>query len=272
MKSISVEGIPIAYIDEGQGPPVILAHCSSASHRIWRVLIDDLKNSYRILAPDLIGYGSSGRWPPDRAFETSADAQILVELARMAGEPAHFVGHSYGGAMAFEAVLQLGGQARAMTLIEPVVFPLLRSHGRFEEWRKVENLANAVNEAIRLGDSRRAAAAYMTFWLGRVKWWLMPRKMKENVIETVDKVAMEFEAAKHLAPPPPGVIEAITVPTRLIYGSRTRKPAIAVIEVLKKLLPNSQTETIPGAGHMSPITHRDRVNMLIRSHIEACMA
>jgi pimeloyl-ACP methyl ester carboxylesterase len=51
MRSIMVGGIPIAYAEEGDGPPAILVHCSSASHRMRRVLIDELKSSYRVTAP-----------------------------------------------------------------------------------------------------------------------------------------------------------------------------------------------------------------------------
>ena len=109
MKSIMIGDIPIAYVDEGEGPPVILVHCSSGSHRMWRALIDELKGSYRVIAPDLIGYGRSGRWPPERPFDTGMEAQILMLLASVADEPAHFVGHSYGGAISLEAVRLMRG-------------------------------------------------------------------------------------------------------------------------------------------------------------------
>ena len=92
MKSIMIGDIPIAYVDEGDGPPVILVHCSSASHRMWRALIDELKGRYRAIAPDLIGYERSCRWPADRPFDTGMEAQILMLLANVADEPAHFVG------------------------------------------------------------------------------------------------------------------------------------------------------------------------------------
>ena len=270
MNSFSIEGIPIAYLDEGRGPLVILAHCSSASHRIWRSLIDDLKSRYRVLAPDLIGYGDSGRWPPDRPFDARADAKILIELARLAGEPAHFVGHSYGGAMVLDALRSLSKPARAITLIEPVAFPLLRAAERMDEWRTVEQIADGVIEAMSRGDRQAAAKIYMGFWLGRIKWWLAPQKLKQNVLETVDKVALEFQIAKDLEPPPLDELRSLNPPALLIYGTRTRKPAKAVIEILDDLLPVSQVKAISGVGHMSPITHRDQVNAIVRAHIDEC--
>ncbi len=270
MKSIMVGDIPIAYVEEGEGPPVILAHCSSGSHRMWRELIDELKGSYRVIAPDLIGYGRSGHWPADRPFDMSVEARILILLASAAGEPAHFVGHSYGGAMALEAVRLLGGRARGMTLIEPVAFHLLRAAGRDAEWKTIEAVTEAVTAAMARGDRKAAASAYMGFWLGRLGWWLSPRKLKQNITETVDKVELEFRAVRWLAAPPADVYKALDVPTLLIHGSKTRQPALAVIEVLAALLPDARVAIVEGAGHLSPLTHRDAVNRLVLAHIADC--
>ena len=272
MKSIMIGDIPIAYVDEGDGPPVILVHCSSGSHRMWRALIDELKGSCRVIAPDLIGYGRSGRWPPDQPFDTGMEAQILMLLSSVADEPAHFVGHSYGGAIALEAVRLMRGRARGMTLIEPVAFHLLRAAGRDAEWQVIEGVINAVTKAMARGDRKAAAAAYMGFWLGRLQWWMSPRKLKENITETVDKVALEFFAVKWLAAPPMDVYTALDVPTLLIHGGKTRRPAVAVIEVLAGLLPDARIAAVEGAGHMSPLTHRDAVNRLVLAHIEECAA
>ncbi|MGF1622262.1 MAG: alpha/beta fold hydrolase [Rhodomicrobiaceae bacterium] len=96
MKRMMSSGVEIAYIDEGEGAPIILSHCSSASHSMWRALIDELTPRRRVLAPDFIGYGQSGAWHCQRTFSLRDDAQILLDLAEIAGEPVHLVGHSYG--------------------------------------------------------------------------------------------------------------------------------------------------------------------------------
>jgi lipase len=267
MQQLVIAGVPIAYLDEGQGPPVVLAHCSSASHRMWSALIREFAPSHRVLAPDLIGYGQSGRWPPERPYQPDADVRLLMALAQKAGTPVHFVGHSYGAATALEAARMLGGGVRGMTLIEPVSFHLLKAGGYEAELRSVERAAARVKAAMAAGDRQRAAAAFMGFWIGRLRWWLAPKKLKGPVTETVDKVALEFAAiegqtAVSLAP-----YQAITAPTLLIYGSATRKPARAVARLLERSLPHARITAIRGAGHMSPFTHRDRINALIMDHI-----
>jgi pimeloyl-ACP methyl ester carboxylesterase len=157
-----------------------------------------------------------------------------------------------------------------MTLIEPVTFHLLRQAGMDAEWRNIEELIKAVTEAMARGDRKAAAAAYMGFWLGRLQWWLSPRKLKENVIETVDKVALEFLAVQWPAAPPNCVYATLDVPTLLVHGSKTRQAALAVAQLLEELLPDARIAAVEGAGHMSPLTHRNAVNRLVLAHIEQC--
>lgn len=264
--SFEIYGVPIVYADEGAGPPVILAHCSSASHRMWSALIRALTPTNRVLAPDLIGYGRSGRWPEGRPYEADADVRLLVELARLAGEPVHFVGHSYGAAMALEAA-RLLGDVRGLTLIEPVSFHLLKAGGFEAERQTVKAVSDRCNRAVALGDRQGAAAAYMGFWLGRLRWWLAPAKLKGPVMETVDKVAMEFAAIEEQETNRLEAYEAIGAPTLLLYGAKTRAPAKAVVRILEAALPHVRSVEIARAGHMSPITHREQVNALAVDHI-----
>ena len=271
MKYLETGRIRAAYIDEGSGPPVILAHCSSASHRMWRTLIDRLKPRHRVLAPDLIGYGATERWPEGEPFDFNADAQILIELARLAEEPVHFAGHSYGAAMILQASRALDLRPRGMTLIEPVAFPVLPGAGRMAEWEKVRALAESIEQAMVRNDRRKAAALYMGFWIGPLRWWLAPAKVKERVLETVDKVALEFGAVRTAPQPDFEEARRLRVPALLAYGTKTRKEAIAVIETLAGLLPEARIETVRGAGHMSPLTHPEQVNAMIEEHIAECL-
>ena len=72
MKQLKVDGVEIAYLDERKGPCVLLGHCSSASHKEWLPLIEELKGDWHVLAPDFIGYGRSDPWPIDKPFSIEA--------------------------------------------------------------------------------------------------------------------------------------------------------------------------------------------------------
>jgi pimeloyl-ACP methyl ester carboxylesterase len=114
VKQLTAGGVEIAYLDEGKGPAVILAHCSSASHKEWLPLIETLKSDWRVLAPDFIGYGQSAPWPTDRPSSIDADESVLLAVAKKAKGKLHLVGHSYGAALLLEAARSLGPRVRSL--------------------------------------------------------------------------------------------------------------------------------------------------------------
>ena len=103
MKQLTVGDVEIAYLDEGKGPAVILGHCSSASHKEWLPLIETLKSSWRVLAPDLIGYGQSSPWPAESRSSSTPTSMCFSLSPKKVKGPLHLVGHSYGAALALEA-------------------------------------------------------------------------------------------------------------------------------------------------------------------------
>jgi pimeloyl-ACP methyl ester carboxylesterase len=267
LKQMTVGGVEIVYLDQGEGPLVIIAHCSSASHREWLPLIEELTPEWRVLAPDFIGYGQSETWPRDKVFTGQADLAVLLELAKTAEKPMHLVGHSYGAALALEAARELGPKVQSLTLVEPVSFNLLRVEHR-PEWSEVEQLGRAVLSAVSSGNDREAAAAFMRYWLGRMRWWLSPEKFKAAITATIRKVALEFmiiiEAGARLSD-----YASVTVPTLLIVGGKTRTPARAVVDMLAATLPNATVTVLKAAGHMSPFTHPSEVSRLVAGHLAA---
>ena len=58
-KFIKIHTKDIAYIDDGKGDPIVFIHGNPTSSYLWRNVISNLKDSYRCIAPDLIGMGDS---------------------------------------------------------------------------------------------------------------------------------------------------------------------------------------------------------------------
>jgi pimeloyl-ACP methyl ester carboxylesterase len=197
-----------------------------------------------------------------RPCAINADVAVLLALAKKTKAPLHLVGHSYGAALALEAARTLGRRVKCLVLVEPVSYHLLRQEGR-PEWAELEALGRAVLGPVANGDDRAAAKAFMTYWLGRVRWWLSPERFKTAIAATIPKVALEFGIAID-APTRLADYAAITAPTLLIAGGKTRAPTRAVADdLLAANLPNAEVEILKGAGHMSPFTHPAELNRLI---------
>jgi pimeloyl-ACP methyl ester carboxylesterase len=267
LETIVVDGRTFAYKDVGRGPTVILAHCSGASHRVWAPLIAELSTRYRVMAPDLLGYGRSEPWPVNARLHPWSDLGVIQRLAELADEPVHLVGHSYGGTVALEAGRALGTRAKSMTLIEPVAFHLLRLTGRLSEWEEITNVGRRVSNGLRLRRDRVAAGVYVKYWVGRLRWLSMSSEARRDVVSTVGKVGAEFEAINELRRTT-GDYRSITSPTRLIVGQRSPKPARAIVDELLEILPGADLRVLPRAGHMSVLTHTKETAALIAEHID----
>jgi pimeloyl-ACP methyl ester carboxylesterase len=117
-------------------------------------------------------------------------------------------------ALALEAARQLGSRVKSLVLVEPVSFHLLQQEDR-PEWAEIEQLGKAVLGAVAKGDDRTAAAAFMSYWLGRWRWRLSPERFKAAIAATIPKVALEF-----------GII--IDAPTTLKEYAEIATPALFI--------------------------------------------
>ena len=265
MKQLTVDGVEIAYLDEGKGPAVVIGHCSSASHKEWLPLIETLQSEWRVLAPDFIGYGQSAPWPADQPFSVGADVDVVLAVAKKAKGKLHLVGHSYGAALLLEAARTLGARVKSLTLVEPSLFHLLR--GR-PEWAEVETLARAVLGAVARGDDRAAATSFMTLLA-----WPLALVAVAGALQSGDRRRPfpRWRSNSAIVVDAPTTLQdyaAVTAPTLLIVGGSTGAPNRAVVDLLGDDPARTFRSTVvKGARHMSPFTHPAEINRLIVDHL-----
>lgn len=102
-RRVTVNGIEIAFVDEGEGPPVLLLHGFPDSSHLWRHQVPALVAAgYRVIAPDLRGFGESDRPAEVDAYRMRTILNDLVALTTQLGvQRAHVVGHDWGAALAW---------------------------------------------------------------------------------------------------------------------------------------------------------------------------
>lgn len=258
------DGVPAHTLDRGRGAPVVLLHSSGASSGQWRVLADTLSARWRVIAPDLLGYGASPAWLGSGPFTLAREAERLHAVLGELHEPAHLVGHSYGGAVALHLARRRSLRLRSLTLIEPVAFHLLRGRSGPDAaaLAEITRLAGAVQRALLHGDLDGGTGRFVDYWSGRGTWEQLPAARRAQLAPQLAKVTLDFEAALN----EPGTLDelrTLRVPTLLIRGARTALPTQALCNLLAAVLPDARSEVIDGAGHMAPLTHREAVNRLI---------
>ena len=263
MPSIRIMDATIAYTDTGRGDTVFAIHGSASSRRMWQPLVERLAASYRVVAPDLIGYGESTPWRPDLQ---ATDFDVIATFARELDCPLHVVGHSYGGALALRAALAGGSRVTSLALIEPAAFQVLDHNADGAAFAEIEAVASRHLELVAEGDLHACAAHFMGYWIGAETWAGMPADTRARLTATMPKIAAEFrllfrDRARRDDP------RRARVPTLLVRGTRTTFAARTVCERLAATIPNAALLEIEGAGHMLTVTHAARVNEAIAAHL-----
>ena len=116
LKYLELHGDRLAYQDEGQGDAILLLHGMAGSSQTWRSVIRPLSRKYRVIAPDLLGHGSSAK--PRSDYSLGAFAVLLRDLLDELGVArATIVGHSLGGGVAMQFVYQHPDYCERLVLI-----------------------------------------------------------------------------------------------------------------------------------------------------------
>jgi len=125
----SIKGKSIAYIDVGDGAPIVLLHGNPTSSYLWRNVIPHLEGTGRVIVPDLIGHGDSEKLPdsegPERySFEITYEylAGLLEELNIT--EDVTLVIHDWGSALGFHWAKHHPEAVKGIAYMEAIVCPV----------------------------------------------------------------------------------------------------------------------------------------------------
>jgi haloalkane dehalogenase len=117
MRHVNVLDSHMSYREAGHGPTVVLLHGNPTSSYVWRNVIPHLADRHRVLAPDLIGMGDSGK--PDIAYRFADHARYLdawfdaLELHDVV-----LVGYDWGGSLAMDWATRHPERVRGLVVFE----------------------------------------------------------------------------------------------------------------------------------------------------------
>jgi pimeloyl-ACP methyl ester carboxylesterase len=128
-----VGGARLHYVAAGSGPPVVLLHGFPETHRSWGAQLPALAAKYRVVAPDLRGYGASDRPRSGYDVDTLAD-DVAALIRHLDAGPVSLVGHDWGGTLAWHATARHPGLVSRLVVIDgphlAVMLDALRTNRR----------------------------------------------------------------------------------------------------------------------------------------------
>jgi haloalkane dehalogenase len=142
MQRIAVLDSEMAYVDQGQGAPMVFLHGNPTSSYLWRNVIPAVTPVGRCLAPDLVGMGRSGP-APGGAYRLVDHARYLDGWFEAMGldREVTLVVHDWGSALGFWWAQRHPDRVRALVYMEAIVRPLT--------WAEWPENARAIFQAMR---------------------------------------------------------------------------------------------------------------------------
>lgn len=124
-RDVKASGVRLRVAETGSGPSLILIHGLFVDHGTWDGVVSSLCDEYRVVAPDLPGFGQSEK-PTDARFPYGIDAfaSAIVDLyAGLELGRATIVGHALGGAVAITLAARHPELISRLVLIDTLCYP-----------------------------------------------------------------------------------------------------------------------------------------------------
>ena len=247
------------FFEKGQGHPLLFLHGFCESGEMWRYFAESLSTQYRVICPDLPGFGDSVLTRPIQSLEEVAE-QLESWLQELQIQKPIVLGHSLGGYVALALLERMGDQIQAIGLLHSTAFEddlekkemrnrvltFLKKHGAvkfvtsfvpqlFPEHRRIE-LAEAMEQAIE--DGKRSSLE------GLLAYTVAMRDRKDRM-----KVLQQFAGPKLLLA---GTLDGSVK----IESSRAQQGAYTHYTELE------------GVGHLGMVEEKEKTLAVVESFVK----
>jgi pimeloyl-ACP methyl ester carboxylesterase len=249
MQTLQVGGYEMAYLDAGEGSPLVCVHGSLCDFRIWGSVIGPLTTKHRVIAVSLRHFFPD-QW--DGVGDTYSIARhiddVIAFVAQIEPRPVDLMGHSRGGHISFRVAQQRPDLLRRLILAEPggeLDATLDPDYKPGPSPLAARFAASA--EKIAAGDIDGGLEYFMDSLEGPGAWKRIPPTAKQLLRDNA--MTLLGQVRDQRPPFSKADAESIRTPTLFIGGANTKGALPKVLRVLAAHVAGSRTEIIPGATH-----------------------
>jgi pimeloyl-ACP methyl ester carboxylesterase len=279
VRTAVLDGVTLAYREQGEGEPVVFVHGSASDLRSWEQQLPAIGTSYRAIA-------YSRRYArPNKDIAPGADDQMLPHVRDLIAflrvidaAPAHLVGHSWGAFICLLTAIRHPQMVRSVVLQEPPVlslfastpprprefFPLLarRPKTALAILKFGAGTVAPVQRAFRRGDDEQALQAFAYGVLGKETYEQLPEERKQQARENLATLRAQLLGAG-FPPLREDEVRGVRFPTLLMTGQRSPAVLLRLNEQLQRLLPHAERVEITGSSHAMQEENPGAVNEAI---------
>jgi pimeloyl-ACP methyl ester carboxylesterase len=253
VKTLEVNGYPMAFFESGTGESVVLVHGGGTDYRTWRRQAESPPRGFRLIAVSLRHYYPE-RW--DGKGDTFSVRQHTEDLATFIESlgvgPIYVVAHSRGGSVAVRAAQARPALVKKLVLMEGAFGPLLQKSVPDDESPGLSPIAKATRARFDQGDIEGG----LELWWDRDTpgaWGRLPEEQRQITRDN----AWTMIAGGSDNPVTCTDLAGLRMPVLLMQGEKTSRRLASIVDATHKCLPSAERATIPNARHgmhiMNPV-------------------
>ena len=247
-KTVAVAGVDTHYLEAGKGPTLVLIHGGGSgadAEGNWKGCIPEYAKRFRVVAPDMIGFGRSAR--PDPAGYSYGQTNRVNHMIAFVeavggGEPVHLIGNSMGGATALGLTIQRPDLVKKLVLMGAAGLD-------------IANPDPAPRQALGSYDYTPEGMRRLVGVLAGPSFAVTDELIRYRHDLTMQPGAREAMKAihEHMREDPmvyaPEAIASVRTPTLVVGGKLDQIAVPARIQGFLELIPNSWGFILPHVGH-----------------------
>ncbi|MGF1865982.1 alpha/beta fold hydrolase [Enterovibrio norvegicus] len=255
LKTSEIEEGEIAYLEGGSGTPLLLLHGFGADKDNWVRMAKHLTSKYRVIAPDLPGFGDSLK-QPDLNYDVPAQVARLKAFAASIGLSAfHIGGNSMGGYIAGNYAVEHPDQVLSLWLLNPLGVATSPDSEMFTMLRQQERPAVLVGDAEQYRELL-AFAFHKPPFIPEVMIKELAKRaeasfpLNSKIFQQIHHIT---DGQVHFTVPLDTVLVGFEKPILITWGDNDRVLHAAGADILGKLVSQSEVQVMKDMGHLPMI-------------------
>lgn len=250
--AITVDGLRTSYLDAGSGDPVVLLHggeFGASAELGWERVIDLLAEHYRVLAPDMLGFGDSAKVVDFTDGRGMRIRHIAAFCAAVGVPVAHFVGNSMGAINLLVDATSENPLLPARSLVAICGGGEIQKNEHTAALYDYDATPEAMRRIVTALFSDPAYAADESYVRRRFESSIAPGAWESLAAARFRRPGLEAPAL----PSAQRAYERITVPTLIIEGAADKLLPSGWAAQIAAQIPGGQSVVIDDAGHCPQI-------------------
>ena len=261
MKTIRCGRVDLNVLDQGAGRPVLLVHGFPLDHRMWRRQVEALSPTYRVIAPDLRGFGGSGGTAGTVTMEDFADDLNLLLDGLEVAEPVTFCGLSMGGYIAWQFWKKYPARLRSLVLADTRAAADTPEAARKRHETAQRVLAKGVEEVAKDMVPKLFAKGTLERQPELVE------SVRQVMLATSPEGVAAALSGMAVRPDFTGELGRIEVPTLVLVGAEDAICPPKEMRSIADAIQGARYVELAEAGHMSPLENADAFNAALEEFL-----